>query len=164
MLGLMVATYSVVPLGLHMWLLQYWLKAHFPFQAWRLGLLRMKVTQSFVKVLALWKDPHLFRAGADLVMVSRRKVVRTDGSNTRYVSRRVEAPAPEGSDDLECLREGRGRSLRLRRKLSLANFLKQQGCSSPLFAFPTITLLPHDIRQVREDRCSVFLVKPVVVS
>lgn len=75
---------SVVLLSLlYMRPLQDWLK-RVPVHTWHLGCLYIKVDHGCVLALACCKAPHLYRASADLRLVSRRKVVLTDASNKGF--------------------------------------------------------------------------------
>ncbi len=72
----MLAASLVFPLDmLHLRPLQYWLKAHFPSHAWHLGHFHLRVTHRCIRAVALWSNSRL---------TSRRKVVKTDASNTGW--------------------------------------------------------------------------------
>lgn len=75
-LGLMAS--PVIPLGLlHMWSLQYWLKACVLPHAWGLGHFCLKVDHQCVSAVAPYKGPHLYQTGVQLGLTSRRNVVKT---------------------------------------------------------------------------------------
>lgn len=64
MLELMAAASTVCQLDLlHMWLLQLWLKACFPFYAWHVGLLRILVTCECLDAMAPWRSTAFYEQG-----------------------------------------------------------------------------------------------------
>ncbi|XP_073668191.1 uncharacterized protein [Paramisgurnus dabryanus] len=85
LLGLMAAASPVCPLGLlYMRPLQLWLRSRVPNRAWISGRARITVTNGCMRALRPWFDPNLFSGGAQLGLVTRRKVVTTDASLTGW--------------------------------------------------------------------------------
>ncbi|CAM4665764.1 unnamed protein product [Leuciscus chuanchicus] len=85
MLGLMASASAVLRLGLlFMRPLQHWLKTRVPLRAWTSGRIRLRVTQNCVTALDPWKVTDWHQSGVDLGMVSKRKVVSTDASNSGW--------------------------------------------------------------------------------
>ncbi len=85
LLGLMAAAASVIPLGLlHMWPLQFWLKARIPPHTCRLGRLPVRVDHRCIKAVAPWTTSRLFQTGIRLGLTFRRKVITTDASNSGW--------------------------------------------------------------------------------
>ncbi|KAI2663425.1 Transposon Tf2-9 polyprotein [Labeo rohita] len=80
LLGRMAAAAIVCHLGLlYMRPLQIWLTTQVPKRAWRTGRARIVVTRKCLITLEPWRDPDLYRRGVQLGLVTRRKVVTTDG-------------------------------------------------------------------------------------
>ncbi len=78
-LGRMAAATSVCNLGLlYMRPIQIWLKTQVTKKAWKIGRARVVVTHRCLNALKPWRNPDLYQHGAQMGMVTWRKVMTLD--------------------------------------------------------------------------------------